>query len=189
MNALHGLRFDEPLWLIALVPLALFAWWQKRRGRPALLFASSALFDGAPITAAQRLARWIARGQLLAWALLIVALARPQRGLEEHRVRADGIAIVMAIDRSDSMRALDFELDGKREDRLTVVKRVFRDFVNGADGLGGRQDDLVGLISFGGWPEERCPLTLDHGALLQALDAVQIPEPWVDAHEIGRAHV
>ena len=124
MNALHGLRFDEPLWLIALVPLALFAWWQKRRGRPALLFASSALFDGAPITAAQRLARWIARGQLLAWALLIVALARPQRGLEEHRVRADGIAIVMAIDRSDSMRALDFELDGKREDRLTVVPLV-----------------------------------------------------------------
>ena len=183
-GSFHGLRFGEPLWLVALAPLLLLAWLAARRGRPTLLFASRALFDGAPTTWAQRLARALARGQWLALALLVVALARPQRGLEEHRIRSDGIAIVMALDRSGSMAALDFELDGVRHDRLTVVKRVFRDFVAGDGALAGRPDDLIGLVSFGGWPEERCPLTLDHGALLQTLDGVVIPEPWVD--ERGR---
>lgn len=180
-GALLGLRFGAPEWLLALLLLPALGAWLHRRGRGALLLASASLFTGAPVTLAQRAAAWLERGEWLALALLILALARPQRGLEEHRLRADGIAIVMAIDRSDSMRALDFELDGKRQDRLTVVKRVFRDFVAGSDGLGGRVDDQIGLVSFGGWPEERCPLTLDHGALLQALDAVAIPEPLTDA--------
>jgi len=177
----HGFRFGEPLWLAALAPLLLLAWLSARRGRPSLLFASRALFDGAPTTLAQRLARALARGQWLALALLVVALARPQRGLEEHRIRSDGIAIVMALDRSGSMAALDFELDGQRQDRLTVVKRVFRDFVAGDRELKGRPDDLIGLVSFGGWPEERCPLTLDHGALLDALGGVALLEPWLDS--------
>ncbi|MSR46353.1 MAG: VWA domain-containing protein [Planctomycetes bacterium] len=180
-GTLAGLRFGEPRALLGLLLLVVIALWLARRGRGALRFSSQALFDGAPVTFAQRLAGWLARGRWLALGLLVIALARPQRGLEEHRLRADGIAIVMAIDRSGSMRALDFEQDGQRQDRLTVVKQVFRDFVAGRDGLGGRPDDLIGLVSFGGWPEERCPLTLDHGALQDALAAVEIPEPWADA--------
>lgn len=177
----NGLRFGEPWALLVLAPLLLFAWWRARRRRPSVLVSSALLFDAAPRTGAQRLAAMLRRLDLLALALLVVALARPQRGLEEHRVRSEALAIVMAIDRSDSMRALDFEHDGEREDRLAAVKRVFREFVAGGEGLRGRTDDLIGLVSFGGWPEERCPLTLDHGALLQALDAVTIPEPWRDA--------
>lgn len=182
---LLGLRFGAPAWLLLLLLLPLLAWWQRRRGRGALRFSDRSLFLEAPVTLAQRAAAWLARAEQLALALLVAALARPQRGLTEHRLRTDGIAIVMALDRSDSMRACDFELDGKRVDRLEVVKDVFRRFVAGGDGLAGRSDDLVGLVSFGGWPEERCPLTLDHGALLQALEAVVIPEPLTDAR--GRA--
>ncbi len=102
--------------------------------------------------------------------------------MEEFRIRTEGIAIVMAIDQSGSMRALDFQFDGKPVNRLEVVKRVFRDFVEGKGALKGRPDDKIGLVAFGGFASDRCPLTLDHGALLQVLDGVKIPEPVVDAN-------
>ena len=58
-----------------------------------------------------------------------------------------------------------------------MVKKVFKDFVTGEGGLAGRPDDLIGLVDFGGFVEAKCPLTFDHGALLQLLDTVKIPEP------------
>jgi Ca-activated chloride channel family protein len=175
------LRLASPLWLLALVAVVGAIWYAKRRGRGTVSYSSLAPLEGAPVTLAQRVARLLPVVRFAALALVVVALARPQRGLEEFRIRTEGIAIVMAIDRSGSMQALDFELDGRRANRLAVVKRVFRDFVEGSGELGGRPDDLIGLVSFGGFAEDRCPLTLDHGALLQALDAVVIPQPIVDA--------
>ena len=129
--------------------------------------AASALF-----VAADRLDRFL---------LLVVALARPQQGKEEHRVRADGIAIEMCIDRSGSMNAKDFEINGEPASRLEVVRKMFRQFVNGGDGLRGRPDDMIGLIDFGGYVNVKCPLTLDHGALEQLLATVKVAEPVVDA--------
>lgn len=125
----------------------------------------------------KRLLPWLRAAGLL---LVVVALARPQHGLQEFRIRTEGIAIQMCIDRSGSMQALDFSLDGERIDRLTAVKRVFRDFVSGQGSLAGRPDDLIGLIAFGGYAEAKVPLTLDHGALLQVLDTVRIPHPITD---------
>jgi Ca-activated chloride channel family protein len=113
--------------------------------------------------------------------MTVIALARPQLGKEEFRVHADGIAIEMCIDRSGSMQAMDFEIDGERANRLAVVKKVFRQFVDGGDGLKGRSDDFIGLVDFGGYAEAKCPLTLDHGALEQMLDLVKIPEPVTDS--------
>ena len=63
-----------------------------------------------------------------------------------------------------------------------MIKRVFHDFVMGKGKLPGRPDDLIGLITFGGFVEPKCPLTLDHGALVQVLDAVEIPHPIFDSH-------
>ena len=167
-------RFQDPLWLLALAPLALaFAF--RRRRQVAVLYSSVRIVKELPATLALRVKRllpWL-RGAGLG--LAILALARPQYGSEEFRVRAEGIAIEMCIDRSGTMQALDFELDGERVDRLTVVKDVFRDFVRE------RPDDLIGLIPFGGFAESLCPLTLDHGALLQVLDAVEIPKPVHDS--------
>jgi len=113
--------------------------------------------------------------------LVVLALARPQRGLQEFRVRTEGIAVQMCLDRSGSMQAMDFQLDGKRTNRLTAVKKVFRDFVVGGSNLVGRPDDLIGLVAFGGFAEAKAPLTLDHGALLQVLDSVEIPKPVTDS--------
>jgi Ca-activated chloride channel family protein len=110
-----------------------------------------------------------------------VAIARPQAGLSQFRISTEGIAIVMCLDRSGSMEALDFKLNGERINRLAVVKQVFRDFVSGDGKLQGRPDDLIGLVTFGGFAEGRAPLTFDHGALLEVLDSVQIPQPVYNA--------
>ena len=83
----------------------------------------------------------------------------------------------MCIDRSGSMQALDFPIDGKQINRLEAVKRVFRQFVAGEGAFDGRPDDLIGLVAFGGFADAKCPPTLDHGALLEILDTVEIAEP------------
>ena len=81
---------------------------------------------------------------------------------------AAGFEIVIAIDVSGSMRALDFELDGKQVDRLTAVRSVVMDFVEA------RQGDRIGLLAFAGRPYLVSPLTLDHDWLLQNLERLQI---------------
>jgi Ca-activated chloride channel family protein len=63
------------------------------------------------------------------------------------------------------MNARDLVEDDQRVNRLDVVKDVFADFIIGSDGLGGRPDDLVGLVTFAGFADSVCPLTLDHANL------------------------
>jgi Ca-activated chloride channel family protein len=171
-------RFADPLWLLLLLPLLLVLFLPRWRS-PAVLYSSVSLLEGLPITAAQRIKRLLPLCKYLGLAGLVIGLARPQKGKEEFRVRTEGIAIMMAIDKSGSMEALDFELDGERVNRLEVVKDVFRRFVAGdeEEELPGRPDDWIGLVAFGGFAHGLCPLTLDHGALLTLLDQVEIPQP------------
>ena len=97
---------------------------------------------------------------MLGLVLVVVALARPQQGLENSASKRK-VAIEMCIDRSGSMQAMDFQLDGQQVNRLTAVKQVFRDFVTGKANSG-RPNDQIGLIAFGGYADSKCPLTLDH---------------------------
>lgn len=179
---LHGLRFHDPLWLLALAAVGVLGFVALRRQRrAAILYSDVGLLAGLPVTWAMRVKRWLPWVRLVGLVLVVLALARPQAGREEFRLRTEGLAIEMCIDRSGSMQALDFEMDGQRVDRLAMVKRVFRDFVEGRGGLRGRPDDLVGVVAFGGFAEAKCPLTLDHGALIEVLQAVQLPQPVRDA--------
>jgi Ca-activated chloride channel family protein len=176
-----SLRIQDPLWLLLLAVLgAIGALAVRRQRRVAVLFSDTSFLETLGVTLALRVKRALPWVRLAGLALVIAALARPQYGIEEFRIRAEGIAIQMCIDRSGSMAALDFNLDGRQVDRLTVVKRVFHDFVMGKGKLPGRPDDLIGLISFGGFVEPKCPLTLDHGALVQVLDEIEIPHPVFD---------
>ena len=75
------------------------------------------------------------------------------------------------------MSALDFEFEGQPADRLEAVKRVFRDFVQGRGELGGRDQDIIGMITFAHYPDSVCPLTLDHHNLLKILDTVHTVRP------------
>lgn len=115
-----------------------------------------------------------ALARMAALVLLIVALARPQVGLERIKDINKGIAIEMVLDRSGSMGA-EMEYRGERMNRLEVVKRVFKDFVMG-DGrdLGGRPNDLIGMVAFARYPDTICPLTLAHGALEPFLESVKL---------------
>ena len=70
---------------------------------------------------------------LAAIALLIVALARPREGRQQTIVDSEGIAMEMVVDRSGSMRAMDFQIDGQHVDRLTAIKNVAGRFIQGDD--------------------------------------------------------
>jgi Ca-activated chloride channel homolog len=176
-----GFRFQDPLWLLLLVPLVAIGWWNNRRRPASVVYSNIDILKTLPRTTAQRFRRLLPWITLAALALVTVALARPQRGREEFRTRAQGIAIEMCIDRSGSMQAMDFEIKGEPVTRLEIVKKMFRQFVDGGDGLAGRRDDLVGLVDFGGFAEAKCPLTLDHGALDQLLETVKVAQPMIDS--------
>jgi len=179
---MNTFRFDAPIWLclILVIGAALLIELRRQR-RSAILYSSVRVLKTLPKTLAQRVKATLPWIRLLGLILVVVALARPQHGREEFRVRTEGIAIEMVCDRSGSMQAMDFEESGSPTDRLSVVKRVFRDFVAGSGGLEGRPDDMIGLVVFGGYADSRCPLTLDHGALLEILENVEVAKPMQDS--------
>jgi len=118
--------------------------------------------------------------RLLSLAAFIVALARPQLGQERTEVETSGIDIVLAVDVSSSMEAMDFEVDGQRVNRIEAVKKVVGQFIED------RPDDRIGLVAFAGQPYMVSPLTLDHDWLKQRLEDVELGEV-EDGTAIGSA--
>ncbi len=185
------MRF-EPLsafFLIAMVLLPLIWWrWLQRRPGEAVRFSSIVPLVRQRRGMATRLRHVIPVLRTLAVGLLIVCLARPEKGNEDTRIYAEGIAIQMVVDISGSMENDDFELDHRRATRLEVVKRVFRDFVAGdGEELAGRQDDLIGLIAFARYADSLAPLTLDHENVLTIMDEAQTAEARL--RELNRAYL
>jgi Ca-activated chloride channel family protein len=156
-----------------LVPQAAWRLFAKRR-RAAVRFSSVGLAKQIQPTLRQRLAWLPGLLTLAAIVLLILGLARPREGREQTIADSDGIAIEMVVDRSGSMQAMDFQIDGEHVDRLTAIKNVAGKFVSGADQLEGRFSDLVGLITFAGYADGETPPTLDHAFLVSQLNSAQI---------------
>ncbi len=175
---MNAFRFHDPLVLLLLIPVVLIALRAIRRDRRSgVTWSSVAALRDLPVTMAQRIKQWLPVLRLTGMILIVIAAARPQLGREEFRVKSSGIAIEMCIDRSGSMQALDFPVNGEQVSRLEAVKHVFHQFVAGDGPFGGRPDDVIGLVAFGGYAEAKCPPTLDHGTLLEVLKTVKIPEP------------
>ncbi len=175
------MMFFSPWFLLLLLSLPVIAWrlWSRSRN-VAVPFSSTQFALDLQPTWRQRLA-WIpAALTLAAVTLMIVALARPREGREQTIVDADGIAIEMVVDRSGSMQAMDFQIDGKHVDRLTAIKNVASRFIEGddqaheAEGLAGRVNDLVGLVTFAGFADAITPPTLDHAFVMAQLNNQQI---------------
>ena len=178
---MNAFRFHDPWWLLLLLPVLAGGIRMVRRERAsAVTYSSVALLKQLPVTLAQRLRRCLPWLRLVGVSLIVVGIARPQFGREEFRVRTEGIAIEMCIDRSGSMQAMDFPVDGERVSRLDAVKHVFRQFVSGEGDFDGRRDDIIGVVAFGGFADAKCPPTLDHQALLEILQTVKIPEAMYD---------
>lgn len=161
------MTFAQP-WFLLFALAAVPALWWSRRSSGRVVFSSLAALPARGATWRTAIA-WVPDALIAAAVIcLAFALAGPRKGDENTRIRKNGIAIVMAIDTSSSMRALDLSERRKELTRLDAVKRVFEHFVTGGNGLRGRPDDAIGLVSFAGHADTRSPLTLDHGDLISA---------------------
>ncbi len=104
---------------------------------------------------AEQLLNWRFWFAAVAWILLVVAAARPERVGDELEVPVSGRNLMLAVDLSGSMDQKDFELGNRRVDRLTATKAVASDFISRREG------DRIGLILFGERAYLQVPLTLD----------------------------
>jgi Ca-activated chloride channel family protein len=160
----QNIHFVQPFWLIFLLVIPLLDWISRRRWKyfdPALLLPSVESI-GTFRTWKTRLNKILPYLRLLALALLVMALARPQRTLKEEEVKAEGIDIMLAMDLSSSMLARDF-----RPDRLEASKVVASDFVEK------RPYDRFGIVAFSGEAFTQCPLTTDHRVVKEFLASLQ----------------
>ena len=174
-------EFAQPhlLWLLLLIPLA--AWLKGKHGQAAAVrYPSTGIAKKIGAKPRSRAGTFLTALSLLGLAFLITALARPQFGRGTTEAEASGVDIMLAIDVSSSMEALDFEVDGERVNRLAAVKDTVAKFI------AERPNDRIGLTAFAGRPYLVSPLTLDHNWLLKRLDAVQIGQV-EDGTAIGSA--
>ncbi|CAN5212591.1 VWA domain-containing protein [soil metagenome] len=163
-------RFLHPefLWLLALLPLLALLKGKRGTGTPGLRFSSTGA--AALIAGARRSRAGMVTGllRMLGLAALIIALARPQFGQGRTEVEASGIDIILAIDVSSSMEALDFTIGGERTNRLDAVKGVVASFIEDRD------SDRIGIVAFAARPYMVSPLTLDHDWLAGRLEDVTL---------------
>ncbi|MDD5722574.1 MAG: VWA domain-containing protein [Syntrophales bacterium] len=100
--------------------------------------------------------------------LLVLAAARPQLYNVSREIKSPGVDIMLCLDTSGSMQALDFTLDGEPVSRLAAVKKVVGDFVKK------REMDRIGLVVFGTEAFTQSPLTLDKGLLMDLVKRMKI---------------
>lgn len=160
--------FRHPLLLVLLLLVPALAWLRHSRRRHAPLTFS----DGAALLDLPR-SPWLALRHLPAalfaagLAFLVLAAARPQKGMSESRVETEGVDIVLVVDTSTSMRADDFSTAIQRMDRLGAAKSVIQQFIRA------RPDDRIGIVAFAAMPYTIAPLTTDHAWLMLQLDRLQ----------------
>lgn len=158
---MNNITFANPEYFYLMLVLPLLAVWQWKRYKklyPELRVSNLNEVSQVSPTLRTRLkiAPFIFR--ILALALIITALARPQTSLSEEKVTTEGIDIVLAMDISSSMLAEDL-----KPNRLEAAKKVATKFI--AD----RPNDRVGLVVFAGESFTQCPITTDHAVVINQL--------------------
>lgn len=159
-------RFASPLWfaLVALVIARVALAWRDRRAREGA-FGFSSLSLVASRRSFRTMTAWMPFVlEIAAMTLLIGALARPQRVVQLAASDRFGIDIVVALDASGSMAAEDF----RPRNRLTVAKQLIGDFIRR------RNDDRIGLVTFGSRAATRVPVTHDRRVTEALLDRTEI---------------
>jgi len=159
------MHFASPyyLWLLTLlVPMIGYYVWRTLQGGAAIRISSVAGVVRAPKTVRYYLRHLPFALRAAAFALLVVALARPQDVEQNVRTNTEGIDIMLAIDVSGSMLARDF-----KPDRITAAKEVAGSFI--AD----RYGDRIGLVAFAGEAFTQSPLTTDQSTLQTLLARIR----------------
>lgn len=182
--AVDRVDFAHPILLLVALVAPLATWWSYR-GAGRVVFSSLRALPRGGETWRTRLA-WLPDAAIaLAIVALAIALAGPRRGDKNARVHREGIAAMMAVDVSGSMRALDLSERDRELTRLDAIKGVFERFVLGGGGLDGRPDDAIGVVAFARYADTRSPLTLDHGNLVAAARQLDFAAPDEDGTAIG----
>lgn len=159
-------RHPAVLGLLALLPL--YALLLGRYGRAAAMrFPSAELARAAGAKARSAPGRLMISLRMAALALLIVACSGPRLTRTHIERHAEGIDIVLAVDLSASMLALDLAPEGRDLTRIEVARKVIREFIEK------RPDDRIGMVAFSGKPYLVSPLTTTHPWLLKRLDALR----------------
>ncbi|MGQ9708320.1 MAG: vWA domain-containing protein [bacterium] len=155
------MHFASPWYFVLLILVPVLWWWELRRRRSTLLYSDISLLPEPT-----RFERIISRLPVFFYSAALVfgtlALARPQKGRQFEDVEALGIDIILCLDISGSMQALDFA----PSDRLTVAKEKAKEFISR------RKGDRIGLVIFSATSLTQCPLTLDHNILNEIIDRV-----------------
>lgn len=162
---MSNIKFAQPefFWLLLIIPvmIGVFIYYNQKKSAQ-LKFSSFEGLKGYRPSLRQRIrfAPFVLR--MLAIAVMIVALARPQSSSSGQNITSDGIDIMMALDISTSMLAEDL-----RPNRIEAAKKVAQDFIDS------RPNDRIGLVVFGGESFTQCPLTTDHSVLKNLFSGIQ----------------
>ncbi|MDB9787157.1 VWA domain-containing protein [Bacteriovoracaceae bacterium] len=162
------MRLAHPWFLLLILAIIPIILWRKKSGGR-LRYSNLDLIKNVKI----HLPKFHPRSILLLLRILtviffIIALCRPQSGKKFSEVSSEGVDILLALDTSGSMKALDFTENGQRVNRLHIVRKVVANFIEK------RPNDRMGLVVFGQDAFTQCPLTLDHGILLEFLKKAEI---------------
>lgn len=163
------MRFESPWFLMLLILVPFWWWWLARQHRSAFI-----QFSGVETLRSITSTSWWSHPYFLptlrsvVLILLILAFARPQTGRSFSEILTEGVDIVLVLDTSRSMEALDLKINNERATRLDVLKQVIGEFIES------RRNDRVGMVVFGEEAFTQAPLTHDHKLLATFLDQVFI---------------
>ena len=162
---MNGISFKNPeffyLFLLLLLMIAWYIWKQKKAGA-SIQFSSDMGFAKIPKSWKYYFRHSVFMFEIISLSFLIVALARPQSSNSWQNVTTEGIDIVIALDISSSMLAMDFQ-----PNRLEAAKDVATQFISG------RPNDKIGLVIFSGESFTQCPLTTDHATVINLFRNIQ----------------
>lgn len=175
-------QFKNPayLWLFALLPLIAILC-GKIGAEAAMRFPSTAMLKKISSQRGSRPGAWFIGIRIAILICLIIALARPQFGEISDTAEAEGIDIVLTLDLSLSMRALDLSTEENIVTRLDAAKKVVRAFINQ------RPYDRIALVVFAADAYVVSPLTLNHDWLKKNLDRLELGEIDGSGTAIGTA--
>jgi len=149
------IRFAEPLLLLLLFLIPIILYFKNRR-IISIQYSRIKLLSNLPKSWKLRIQPILPILYTLGLFALIIAIARPQKGIDESIIRTEAVDIILLLDLSESMDTRDFNRANQPISRLDASKEVIEKF------LKNRSNDRIGMVGFASLPYAVAPLTLDH---------------------------
>ncbi|MBF0120357.1 MAG: VWA domain-containing protein [Desulfobacterales bacterium] len=165
-------RFASPYFLLLYAIIPIYFYYKKKvKTEPSLCVSKSSVFKNtkkSPFPFGLKIAKSIDMLKIVVLLLIITGMARPQFGNRELSVSTQGINIILALDLSETMAAIDFKRQGKIINRLEAVKGVVSNFISKRTG------DRIGVVVFGTEAYTQVPLTSDYNTISTIVAKLEI---------------